>query len=190
MSELQFYKRKNKINSNLLKEVVLWIFQLVIVVAVAFLLVIYWGQRTSMIGRSMEPTLLNEQELLLNRFIYNISSPKRGDLIAFKPHGNQNSHFYIKRVIALPGETVQISGGKIYIDGTALVDTYGIGGLDEAGLAEEEMLIEPDEYFVLGDNREYSEDSRFANIGNVKLEDIEGKVWYRIAPFEEAGFIE
>ena len=139
----------------------------------------------------MEPALYNGQEILLNRFIYKISSPKRGDVIVFLPNGNQKTHYYVKRVMALPGETVQIKNGKVYIDGELLEEDDSYDKIADAGIAENEIVLDDNEYFVLGDNRNSSEDSRSGNIGAVDGSNIIGKAWFRLKKDEsEMGPVE
>ena len=142
------------------------------------MLVMFFGIKTSMVGSSMEPVIHNGQNIYINKVAYNMSSPKRGDIIVFKPNGNKNSHLYIKRVVGLPGENIQIINGKVYINGAIYKDDVAID-TKEAGVASTEIALDTNEYFVLGDNRINSEDSRSANIGNVKTSMIEGKAWYK-----------
>lgn len=99
---LNFYRRRKKISSGLIKEIFSWIFGVFTAVFMAAVLVIAFGLQTSMIGNSMEPELYNGQQVFINRFTYKLSSPKRGDVICFLPNGNQNSHYYVKRVVGLP----------------------------------------------------------------------------------------
>ena len=149
------------------------------------------GMRTSIIGDSMERTLFNGQEILVNRVIYKLSTPKRGDVIVFLPNGNQNSHLYVKRVVGLPGETVQIRDGSVYIDGVFLEEPEEFDKMIDAGIAENELTLAVDEFFVLGDNRNSSEDSRSGNIGGVKKDNIIGKAWFHMSAEEESmGLIE
>lgn len=171
-------KQKRKFNKRLFYEILSWGFGLFVAVFLAFMLIMFFGIKTSMVGSSMEPIIKNGQNVYINRVAYNMSSPKRGDVIVFKPNGNKNSHFYIKRVIGLPGETVQITNGKVYINGTILSGDYA-SDTKEAGMAASEVVLDTDEYFVMGDNRLNSEDSRSANIGNVTNSMIEGKAWYK-----------
>lgn len=127
----------------------------------------------------------------MNRVIYRLSSPKRGDVIVFLPNGNQNSHYYVKRVVGLPGETVQIQDGSVYIDGVLLEEDEALDKMIDAGIAQNELTLALDEFFVLGDNRNSSEDSRSGNIGAVKKEDIIGKAWFRLAAeWDAMGLIE
>ena len=115
----------------------------------------------------MESTVSDGSQILVNRFIYNVKSPKSGDVIVFLPNGNEKSHYYVKRVIGVPGDKVQIKSGLLYVNGE-LYDTEDTDTIKTAGVAEEEITVGEDEYFVLGDNRNSSEDSRYANIGNIK----------------------
>lgn len=190
MGELNFYKRKKKISASLLREIFIWIFDIAVVLIIAFALVHFIGEKTSIIGESMSPTLENDDMVIINKFIYEISSPKRNDIVVFKPYGNEKLHYYIKRVVGLPGETIQIKEGKIYINGEMLKETIDVAPIDNAGLANQPIVLGKEEYFVLGDNRNNSEDSRFAEIGNVKIDDMEGKAWFRISPKSKIGFIE
>ena len=152
-----------------------------VAVFLAFVIIFSVGMRTSVIGDSMEPTLYNAQEILISRFAYKLSSPKRGDVIVFLPNGNQNTHLYVKRVIGLPGETVQILNGSVYIDGSLLEEDEQYDRMSDSGIAVNEITLANDEYFVLGDNRNSSEDSRSGNIGPVKKNTIIGKAWFHMA---------
>lgn len=177
---LSFYRRKKKISSSMLREITSWILEIGISIFLAFVLVYFLGMKSSVIGVSMEPTLYNGQEVFIDRFSYGLISPHRGDILAFLPNGNQNSHAYMKRVVGLPGETVQIKDGRLYIDGT-LLDEEGYDKMADAGIAENELKLGQGEFFVLGDNRNNSEDSRSANIGIIGKSTIVGKVWFKKA---------
>jgi signal peptidase I len=157
----------------------------------AFVIVFSVGMRTSVIGDSMEPVLYNGQEILMNRVVYRLTSPKRGDVIVFLPNGNEHSHYYVKRVVGLPGETIQIKDGRVYIDNVLLDEDEDLDKMIDAGIAQNELTLAADEYFVLGDNRNSSEDSRSGNIGAVKKDDIVGKAWFHMGTTEESmGLIE
>ena len=182
-------KRREAMNLNLIKEIATWVFQIILVIGIAFVLVYFVGEKTNVIGASMEPTLYNRNEVIINKFIYKLTDPQRGDVIVFYPNGNKNTHSNIKRVMGLPGETVKIENGKLYIDEEEVVNEFITESIKDAGFAQDEILLGADEYFVLGDNLGNSEDSRFANIGNVNKQDIEGKVWFRVSPVKEMGFI-
>ncbi len=188
---LTFYQKKKKLDPRLLKDVMELLVGSAVAVFLAFVIIFSAGMRTSVIGDSMEPALYNGQEILMNRIIYRISTPKRGDVIVFLPNGNQNSHFYVKRVVGLPGETVQIREGNVYINGLMLAEDDRFDKIVDPGIAQNELLLSSDEFFVLGDNRNSSEDSRSGNIGAVKKETIIGKAWFHLAIDEETmGLIE
>lgn len=188
---LTFYQKKKKINPKVIKDIFEMMIGGMIVIFLAFVIVYSVGMRTSVVGDSMEPMLYNGQEILMNRVIYRLSSPKRGDVIVFLPNGNQNSHYYVKRVVGLPGETVQIQDGSVYIDGVLLEEDESFDKMIDAGIAQNELTLAVDEFFVLGDNRNSSEDSRSGNIGAVKKDDIIGEAWFRMAAeWESMGLIE
>ena len=127
--------------------------------------------------------------MLIVTLSYRIGSPKRNDIIAFKPNGSDTSHIYIKRVIGLPGETIQIRDGMIYINGKVYLEKTDYPAITNPGLASEEIKLGVTEYFVLGDNRNNSEDSRYADVGLVDADYIEGRVWLRILPSDSFGRI-
>ena len=186
---LTFYEKEKKINKSTIHEILSTLFYCGVAVFLAFVLVFSVGMKISMVGVSLEPALYNGQEVLINRFIYKITSPKRGDVIAFLPNGNQNSHYYLKRIVGLPGESIQIIDGYVYINGERVPeDEYD--KMADYGIAGNEIQLGSDEYFVLGDNRNMSEDSRSGNIGAVKKDTIAGKVWFHLSCDEEGtGFV-
>lgn len=186
---LNFGRRRKKFNLPLFKEILSWIGSIAIVILIAYVLVTSFGFRASVVGQSMETNLSNGEQVLVNRFIYTFSKPKQGDVIVFLPNGNDKSHYYVRRVIATPGDTVQIIDGAVYVNGEMYKENADVAAIEEAGLAEDEIKLGTDEYFVLGDNRNNSEDSRFANIGNVKKEYIVGKAWFRFASLGDMGTV-
>lgn len=181
---LSFYRRKKKISSAQVREVFSWVFGIVTAIFIAVVLNFFLGTTTSVVGVSMEPALYNGQKVFVNSFIYLISSPKRGDVIVFLPNGNENTHYYVKRVVAVPGDSVWIQEGILYVNGEESL--FVTEKLLDPGIAANEFTLGNGEYFCLGDNAGSSEDSRSANIGPVKEEDILGKAWFR-APHGEAG---
>lgn len=183
---LTFYEKEKKISKAMVREILVTIFYAFAAILVAFVIVFSVGMKVNAVGVSMEPVLYNGQGILINRFIYRLTSPKRGDIVAFLPNGNKNSHYYLKRVVGLPGETVQIIGGYVYINGELLLESEHYDKIADSGIAENEIILGSDEFFVLGDNRNNSEDSRSGNIGAIKKETIAGKAWFCL-PCEDAG---
>ncbi len=186
---LNFARRKKKVNMAIVKEVGIWAAEIAITLLLAFTAVYFVGLRTSVVGQSMTETLNSGEEILVNRFIYKVTNPEPNDIIVFLPNGNEKSHYYVKRVVAVPGDTVWISDGLLYVNGELFEEEIDVEDIEEAGLASEEITLGADEYFVLGDNRNNSEDSRYANIGNIKKEYIIGKAWFRVAPWGSIGFL-
>ena len=185
---LSYINRERKINTNILYQVLQWVFLVFIAVFLGVALVFAFGIRTSVVGESMEPALSNGQEVLINKIAYQFSSPKQGDV--FRPNGNENAHLSVKRVVATPGDTVQIIQGKVIINGAVYTQDKAEDTPDP-GVAASPITLGADEYFVLGDNRRNSEDSRSANIGNISRGMIEGKAWYHLkSKNREAGRIE
>ena len=186
---LSFYREKKKINIGLLKEIAVWIVEILLTIAAAIIMVSFFGFRVSVIGPSMSPTLENGEKVLVNRFVYKLFDPKQNDLIVFQPNGNEKSHYYVKRVIALPGDTVQIKDGKVYVNGELLAESVETEKIENAMMAENEIVVGEDEYFVLGDNRNASSDSRDPSVGKVLGKDFVGRAWLRLYPFDKIGFI-
>lgn len=183
-------KEKSKA-ANTVKEVISFIAYIAVVFLLTYLVITYVGQRTEVSGSSMESTLSNGDNLIVDKISYRFKEPERFDIIVF-PYQYEENTYYIKRIIGMPGETVQIDEkGIIYINGEELVESYGLEVIDadKLGLAAQEITLSEDEYFVLGDNRNNSSDSREPSVGNIKRENIIGKAWVRIYPFDEIGFI-
>ncbi|MBO5054964.1 MAG: signal peptidase I [Lachnospiraceae bacterium] len=172
-----------------LKEVLNTSLYLLIVLVMTFLVVTYVGQRTKVSGSSMEPTLSDGDNLIVDKISYRFSDPERFDIIVF-PFRYAEKTFYIKRIIGLPGETVYIDEeGTIYIDGEILEEDYGKEVITDPGRAYEPITLGEDEYFVMGDNRNNSSDSRDPVVGNIHRDEFVGKAWVRIWPLARMGVI-
>ena len=153
----------------------------------SFLIVRYVGQRTEVIGSSMVPTLEDGNQLITDKITYRFREPERFEIVVF-PHGPEKE-YYIKRIIGMPGETVNIDrDGTIYINGEVQEEDYGYGRIEPQERGSEVVLSE-DEYFVLGDNREVSLDSRYFEVGNIPRSIIIGRAWLRLYPFGEFGLL-
>lgn len=180
---LDFYINED---TALLRRIARWAVDVVVTIALAWFLVYGFCGQVRISGNSMQPLLEASDVVLVNRLAYDLGKPKRYDVVVFGSEDRKNN---VKRVIGLPGETVQIIGGLVYIDGAPLEDESGLGQVSLAGRAGSPITLGEDEYFLLGDNRDSSEDSRFANVGNVKADHIQGKVWLRILPILKLGFL-
>ncbi len=181
-------RRRNKMK-RALKEVFSTILYILVVLLGTWLIITFVGQRTSVSGSSMEPTLHHGDQLIMDKLTYHFSEPERFDIIVF-PFQYEENTYYVKRIIGLPGETVQIDlEGNIYINGEILEEDYGLEPILFPGLAAEPITLGEDEYFVLGDNRNNSSDSRDASVGNIHRDDIVGKAWVRIWPLNKIGVL-
>lgn len=188
-SGLNFGKQRKKFNMPLFKEILSWAVEVIIVIVIAYVCVSSFGFRTNMVGQAMEAQLTNGEQIFINRFVYLVSHPKPGDVIVFLPNGNEKSHYYVRRVIAVSGDTVQILNGAVYVNGELYEESADVTSIEDAGIAAEEITLENGEYFVLGDNRNNSEDSRYSNIGMVREEYILGKAWFHFASLGNMGLI-
>ncbi len=186
---LCFYHKRRHVSSDAIREIFSYISGIGIAVLMAFFLVYSFGMRTSVIGVSMENTLYSGQTILVNRIAYLLFPPKAGDTVVFLPNGNAHTHYYVKRVVAVPGDTVEFRDGRLYVNGI-LEENEEYDKVADPGIAAEPLLVGEDEFFVLGDNRNNSEDSRSGNIGLVKRSLIEGKVWLHLGHGDEGiGFV-
>ncbi|MDF2539750.1 MAG: hypothetical protein K0S76_2771 [Herbinix sp.] len=176
-------KSKKPLFMKIFIDVFIWVAQIAAVIFLAYFIIYYALEKTNMIGSSMEPTLIADDSIIINKFSYRFSEPKRFDVIVFKQGGSEHSFYNMKRIIGMPGETLQIKDGNIYINGEILEDTVNVEPMANYGLAEEEIILEENEYFVLGDNRNNSEDSRFASVGNIRRSEIIGEAFLRFSPF-------
>ena len=179
---------KEKLEDEKVRGFMRWVFEIVVTLVLAAMVGIMLFQTVTMQESSMEPTIAVGDRFFINRVVYKFSSPKRGDLLVFRTNARDDAALHIRRVIGLPGETVQISGGRILIDGEAYKEGKDFPMISNPGLASSSITLESGEYFVLGDNRNNSEDSRYADIGMVKKRYIVGKIWFTCAPFEKLGF--
>lgn len=169
------------------REILSWVIYLLIVVALTYFILHFVGQRTMVDGNSMYPTLEDGDNLIVEKLSYRFGEPQRFDIIVF-PYDDHT--YYIKRIIGLPGETVQIDEeGNIYIDGEILEEDYGAEVISNPGRAAQPVQLGEDEYFVMGDNRNNSKDSRTEEVGNIHRDDIVGRAWVRIWPLDQIGFL-
>lgn len=167
---------------NIVRDLILLCLYISLVVALCWVLLTFVGQRTEVSGESMSNTLHSGDTLWIDKLAYEIGDPERYDVVVF-PYEDEADTYYIKRVIGLPGETVYIDeAGNIYINDELLdTDVYGREKIasDKRGVAEEPVTLGEDEYFVLGDNRNNSRDSRISEVGNISRSELIGKAVFR-----------
>lgn len=181
---MEFYHSEE---NNKLRQAVNWVVDIIVVIAFAIFLIYACGEQISVSGRSMMPLLEPGDIVLMDRLAYDFGHPDRFDVVVFE---REDQKMNVKRVIGLPGETIEIKSNGIYIDGEKLKEPEGLGRVSLAGLAEKPVKLGVGEYFLLGDNRDSSEDSRFSNIGNVSDGQIQGKVWLRLFPLKRLELID
>lgn len=173
---------------SIFRELAGWVVYLLIIIAASYLIVTYLGQRTEVSGQSMETTLHDGDNLIVDKISYRFREPERFEIIVF-PYQHKENTYYIKRIIGLPGETVQVADGCVYINGEILDEHYGNELMEVPGIAEEPITLGADEYFVLGDNRNHSSDSRDPSVGILHREDLLGRAWIRVWPLNQFGVI-
>ena len=180
---------RNSEDRSIVREMLGWLVYILIIIGLTYLIITFVGQRTRVSGSSMETTLSDGDNLIVDKISYRFRDPKRYDIIVF-PYQYEENVYYIKRIIGLPGETVQVKDGYVYINGEKLEsDIYGKEVMQSAGIAAEPITLGDDEYFVLGDNRNNSSDSRDPSVGILKRKDLLGRAWVRIYPFDKVGVI-
>ncbi len=174
---------------SIFRELLEWVIYILIIVVLTYLVITYVGQRTQVIGESMMPTLEDGDNLIVDKITYRFNEPERYDIIVF-PYQHDEETFYIKRIVGLPGETVQVIEGILYVNGEDIGENYGAEMMEFEGVAVEPIELGADEYFVLGDNRNNSSDSRDVSVGAIHRDDIIGKAWVRIWPLTHIEVIE
>lgn len=182
---LSFYSRKKKISTSVVREVLTWCFGIFASIFLASVCTVYLGGTIRVVGESMEPALYNGQTVYVNKFVYLLSKPKKGDVVVFLPNGNQNAHYYVKRVLAVPGDHVVIKNNILFVNG--IESPWVHVEIEDAGIAENDFYLGNGEYFCMGDDPNNSEDSRSPDIGPVKTKDMIGKVWFH-GKCEELGW--
>lgn len=189
MIEKMARRGRRKKEHGILREILGWIVYILIIIGLSYLIITYVGQRTMVSGHSMEPTLSDGDNLIVDKISYRFRDPQRYDIIVF-PYKYEENTYYIKRIIGMPGETVQVIDGYVYINGEELTsDIYGAEPMLDGQMADQPITLGDDEYFVLGDNRNHSSDSRDPSVGVLKRSDLLGRAWIRIYPFDKIGFI-
>lgn len=183
---IQDRRDRRKKSMKVLREILGWVLYIFAVILVTYLIVTYVGQRTKVSGPSMEETLHDGDNLIVDKISYRFRDPERFDIIVF-PYQYAEDTYYIKRIIGMPGDIIQIKDGYVYINNELLEeDVYGKELIDETkkGIADEPITLGEDEYFVMGDNRNHSSDSRDPSVGVLNRSQLIGRAWVRVYPFE------
>lgn len=173
------YAETNR-NKDITIHVLKWIGEIAIVILLAFLVVQFVGQTLTVRGESLEDTFMDGDVVLVNKLLYKVSEPKRFDMVAFRTEHSSDNHYSIKRIVAVPGDSVMIEHGILKVNGQAITEFPAFSGIENPGLAKNEIILEEDEYFVMGDNCNNSEDSRVVSVGNIKRENMIGKVHFKL----------
>lgn len=179
-------KRISFSSRKILRGILNWFILVLIAAITGYAFVTFCYQTVTVTGPSMSDTLSDGQVVIVNKFVYDFHEVERYDIIAFS-QVESGDYYEIKRVIGLPEETVKISDGYVYIDGTRLNKLPFDEPILMSGAASAEIVLGKNEYFVLGDNVNNSEDSRYTNVGNISGNEILGKVVYIHSPKEDRG---
>jgi len=171
------------------KELLSWLLYIGIILVVTILINTFIGQRTRVDGNSMLPQLQNGDNLIVDKISYRFTDPTRFDIIVF-PYQYKNNTFYIKRIMGLPGETIQIIDGRFFVNGEQIEDRFGNAQMNNPGIAGVPITLGENQYFVLGDNRNNSQDSRDQHVGVLERADILGRAWLRIWPLSSFGVMQ
>ena len=169
------------------RSITVWVIEIIITLALSAVFAFAFCSSVTIQESSMDPTFQAGNKVLINRTSYVVGRVKRGDLIAYSNSERTDASVHVKRVVGLPGETIQIRDGLILINGQTYTEDREVAAITFGGLAEAGITLGADEYFVLGDNRNNSEDSRYTDVGNIKRSDILGKVWLIISPRSSFG---
>lgn len=177
-------ENKKSSHKKLLLQIIITIAEIAVILGIAYAITQYGMETFTVSGQDMMPTLENGDRILVNKLSYHLHSVKRNDVVIVRQSGAEHNYYSAERVIGLPGETVQIRDGVLFIDGKKLKERFDFPAMENGGLALEEITLDAGEYFVLCDNRNNGEDSRNASVGNILKENIVGKAWIRMNTVE------
>ena len=180
---------REKLEDKQVRSRLLLLFEIAVTLIFAALVAITFFQSVTMQESSMEPTISVGERFFMNRLVYRVMDPKRGDIIVFKTNGSDDAALHIRRIVGIPGDTVQIVDGRVLVNGGTLKEKGDFPSISNPGLAASPVTLQSGEYFVLGDNRNNSEDSRYGDIGTVNKKYIVGKLWFQIGPMTRMGFM-
>lgn len=181
MADEYLYTKKPNI-FKLVRKIVFFVLESALAVFLGWLVINYAVDKTVMIGDSMNTTFNDKDVLIVNKLQYRKDAPERFDIVVFNQGGPEHSFWTVRRIIGIPGDTLQIIDGYVYINGEMLTEKINVEKMRLSGVAEKQIELLENEYFVLGDNRNNAEDSRFSTVGLVSGNDIIGKVVIRLKP--------
>ena len=184
-----FDLEERRFSKQFILKLLITLVEAVIVVFLAFTITRYGLEKMTVSGEYMSPTLKSGDCVLINKLSYRFHKIHRNDVIVVRQTGSEHSYFSLERVIGLPGERVQIKEGQVYINDKKLKEKLSYPLMDNGGLAEDVVTLDKNEYFVLGDNRNHSSDSRVASVGVLTRDMLIGRAWVRIYPFNKIGVI-
>lgn len=180
--EYGYREEKESAFRSVIKEWPILLVEVVVAILLAVLLIVFGFEKTQVNGKSMDPVLKDGDVIFVSKIAYIGFKPKRNDVIVYRQDGKEHSYNSVKRVIGLPGEKVQIKDGKVYINDKEYKEINKVDAMVSGGVAEDPIELDKGEYFVLGDNRNQSEDSRYSSVGMIKKKEIVGKAWLRLKP--------
>ena len=180
----------HRVSKQTIIKILITLVEAAIVIFAAYAITHYGLETMTVSGEYMSPTLKDGDSILINKMSYRMHRIHRNDVIVVQENGSEHSFFTLNRVIGLPGETVLIQDGQVYIDGKPLKEKLEFPLMENGGMALDPVTLEEDEYFVLGDNRNECEDSRNASVGNINKKDVVGKAWMRLNSFTFIGMID
>jgi signal peptidase I len=180
--EYGYREEKESAFRSVIKEWPILLVEVVVAILLAVLLIVFGFEKTQVNGKSMDPVLKDGDVIFVSKIAYIGFKPKRNDVIVYRQDGKEHSYNSVKRVIGLPGEKVQIKDGKVYINDKEYKEINKVDAMISGGVAEDPIELDKGEYFVLGDNRNQSEDSRYSSVGMIKKKEIVGKAWLRLKP--------
>lgn len=182
------YREENEgVFQKILQEWPILLVEVALAILLGFLLVTFGFEKMQVSGVSMEPILSEGDVILVNKMSYKLLSPQRNDVIVYRQDGKEHSYNSVKRVIGIPGDKIQIIDGEVYLNGERWKEKNTVDKMITAGVAEDEITLEDGEFFVLGDNRNQSEDSRYSSVGMISKKEIVGRAWIRTKP--KFGFV-
>ncbi|MCL2592250.1 MAG: signal peptidase I [Defluviitaleaceae bacterium] len=179
---------KKTIKNDTLRGLIEWVIAIAVAVLLYFVCTTFLFQVATVDGASMNPTLAHNERVIVNQLAYRFSEPQIGDIIAFPPSGDTGMT-YVKRIVATPGDTIDFYNMRFFVNGEIAGGEMFDYDTRDSGNHHFPLIIPDEYYFVLGDNRNNSSDSRNISIGLIHRDQITGRIRTRIWPINEMGRI-